>query len=100
MPISINGLGSNLPLPPVAQRATPNDTIVGSFQNVLGDVVGNLNKLQSEADSSAAKLAAGEPVELHEVLLATERATLGFQLAVQVRNKVVEAYQDIMRMQV
>ena len=46
------------------------------------------------------KVASGEPVELHDVMLAQERASLGFELAVQVRNKLVEAYQDIMRMQV
>ena len=46
------------------------------------------------------RMAAGDPIDLHEVMLARETASLQFQLAVQVRNKLVEAYQDVMRMQV
>ncbi len=45
------------------------------------------------------QLAAGEPVQLHDEMIAQDQAALGFQLAVQVRNKLVEAYQDVMRMQ-
>ncbi|MDA8186944.1 MAG: flagellar hook-basal body complex protein FliE [Dehalococcoidales bacterium] len=100
MPINISGVGYNLPIPPVSQPAQADSASPESFQKLLGDAVSSLNKVQIEADSSAAKLAAGEPVELHEVLLATEKASLAFQLAVQVRNKVVEAYQEVMRMQV
>ena len=47
-----------------------------------------------------AQLAAGEPVELHDVMIAMEEADLSLRLALQVRNKLVEAYQEIQRMQV
>lgn len=100
MAISINGIGGPTAVPSLGQ-ATKNASISdGSFQKMLGDAIATLNSLQAEADSAAARLAAGDAVELHEVLLATERANLAFQLAMQVRNKVIEAYQEIMRMQV
>jgi len=70
------------------------------FGKALTEAISSLDKLQQEADASSLQLASGEPVELHEVMLAQERASLSFALAMQVRNKLVEAYQDIMRMQV
>lgn len=100
MTISINSVGTSLPLPSLTQKAPQPGSTEGSFQSLLGDALSSLDKLQSDADTSAAKLVSGEPVELHEVLLATEKASLAFQMVVQVRNKVVEAYQDVMRMQV
>lgn len=100
MPIGINGVGNSLPIPSVPQTRPGHDSSAESFQGMLSDAIGSLGKLQAEADTSAARLVAGEPVELHEVLLATERVGIAFQLAVQVRNKVIEAYQEVMRMQV
>ena len=69
------------------------------FGRALTQAVETLNQIQQEADAQGVQLATGEPVELHDVMLAQDRASLSFQLAVQVRNKLVEAYQDIMRMQ-
>lgn len=71
-----------------------------SFSEVLGDAMGRLNQLQAEADSAALRLALGDQVELHDVMIASEKAALAFHLALQVRNKLVEAYQEIMRIQV
>ncbi len=100
MTISINGVGASLSLPSLTQKAPQPGSTGGSFQGMLSDALSSLDKLQSDADTSAAKLVSGEQVELHEVLLASEKASLAFQMVVQVRNKVVEAYQDVMRMQV
>jgi flagellar hook-basal body complex protein FliE len=69
------------------------------FGKSLTHAVDSLSRLQQEADVATTQLAAGEPIELHDVMIAQDQVTLGFQLAVQVRNKMVEAYQDIMRMQ-
>lgn len=71
----------------------------GAFGKLLTDLVSRLSALQADADRLAAGLAAGEPVDIHEVMLALEKANLGFQFALQVRNKVVEAYQEVMRLQ-
>ena len=70
------------------------------FGSVLGRAVDQLQDTQNRADALATDLASGRAVDLHEVVLASEEAQLTFQLAVQVRNKAVEAYQEIMRMQV
>lgn len=70
------------------------------FGKALMDALEGLSQLQHEADDKAVQLAAGEPIDLHEVMLSRETASLHFQLALQVRNKLVEAYQDVMRMQV
>ena len=69
------------------------------FGQALTRAVSSLDRMQQEADVATVQLAAGEPVQLHDVMIAQDQAALGFQLAVQVRNKLVEAYQDVMRMQ-
>ena len=72
----------------------------GGFGQALTDAISGLNQSQNAADDASVRMAAGDPIDLHEVMLARETASLQFQLAVQVRNKLVEAYQDVMRMQV
>lgn len=72
----------------------------GSFGQALTDAIKGLSDSQNAADDKSVQMAAGEPIDLHEVMLARETASLQFQLALQVRNKLVEAYQDVMRTQV
>lgn len=79
---------------------SPGREAPGDFGRLFTDLLTKLSALQADADRLAAGLAAGEAVDLHEVMLALEKASLGLQLALQVRNKVVEAYQEIMRMQI
>jgi flagellar hook-basal body complex protein FliE len=52
------------------------------------------------ADDAVRRLAVGEPVNLHQVMVQLERAKLQFELLLQVRNKLVDAYQDLLRMQI
>lgn len=80
--------------------ATASQDAAGNFVNMLQHALGELNDLAKNADGMAAKAATGEDVDLHEVMLAMESAGLGFQLAMQVRNKLIDAYQEITRMQV
>lgn len=75
-------------------------TGLDAFGKTLEQAIQALNNQQLEADQWAARLAAGEDVDLHQVLIALEQAEIGFRLALQVRSKLVEAYQEIMRMQV
>jgi len=70
----------------------------GSFARQLLDALEEVNRLQLEADRSIARLVAGEEVDLHQVDIAGEKAQLALQLTMQLRNKVLEAYQEIMRM--
>jgi flagellar hook-basal body complex protein FliE len=66
------------------------------FQNALQDV----NKLQLDANAANTKLAAGKVEDIAPVVIATEKASIALQLTVQVRNKIVDAYNEVMRMQV
>lgn len=71
-----------------------------SFDNVLGDLVQDVNAKQLEAGKQVNALLSGEEVPLHRVMIASEEASVSFQLMVEVRNKLLEAYQELMRMQV
>ncbi|MFN8634017.1 MAG: flagellar hook-basal body complex protein FliE [Chloroflexota bacterium] len=93
------GIGST-PAMPATPSVSPAGNAIGGFGQALTNAISGLNASQNQADDMSVKMAAGEPIDLHEVMLARETASLHFQLAVQVRNKLVEAYQDVMRMQV
>ena len=93
---ALSALSPQLPTKPggaVTQSGT-------DFGDVLKQAVSSLGQLGQQADASTMKLAAGEPIDIHEVMLNTEQASLGFSMALQVRNKLVDAYQEIMRMSV
>jgi flagellar hook-basal body complex protein FliE len=66
------------------------------FKNALQEV----NTLQLDADKASVKLATGQIDDIAPVVIATEKAAIALQLTVQVRNKVIDAYNDVMRMQV
>ena len=71
-----------------------------SFQDVLASALEEVNRLQLDARDKTRVLVAGGDIELHEVMLAAQKAEQALELTQTVRNKVVEAYQEIMRMQV
>jgi flagellar hook-basal body complex protein FliE len=71
-----------------------------SFQNSLASAIQELNSTQLQADNAVMSLASGQSIDVHDVTMAMEQANIGMQLGVQVRNKLVEAYQEIMRMQI
>lgn len=70
------------------------------FGEFLRDALNNVNNLQNEAKQASLNLAAGKIQDVAEVTIASEKAAVALQLTMQVRNKVVEAYQEVMRMQV
>jgi flagellar hook-basal body complex protein FliE len=71
-----------------------------SFETVLGQLVQEVNQKQLAAGDTVHGLLSGEDIPLHRVMIATEEASISFQLMVEVRNKLLEAYQELMRMQV
>ena len=71
-----------------------------SFGNVLKDKIGEINKLQLDADDAIAKVELSDSGSIHEAMIAMEKANISFRTMLQVRNKVLEAYQEVMRMQV
>jgi flagellar hook-basal body complex protein FliE len=72
----------------------------GLFQAVLSQSVDSVEQSGANAKASAERFLSGEGEELHHVAVAAQGAELSFDLFMQVRNKVVQAYQDIMRMQI
>jgi flagellar hook-basal body complex protein FliE len=71
-----------------------------SFAGMLGKMVSEVNAKQHAAGDSVAALQSGQSVPLHQTVIAMEEASLSFQLMVEVRNKLLESYQEIMRMQI
>jgi flagellar hook-basal body complex protein FliE len=71
----------------------------GDFQKVLTGAINQVESLNNSAADSVQKFLRGDNEELHTTILATQKAEMAFQLGLQVRNKVVDAYQEIMKMQ-
>ena len=94
---NISGLSQAFTTQPVAQGA---QNPVEGFGDLLGKMVGKVSEMQNSADQSIQSLATGESKGLHEVMLSVEKASISFQMLTQVRNKAVEAYQEVMRMAV
>jgi flagellar hook-basal body complex protein FliE len=78
-----------------AHGAAPQD-----FATVLQTAVENVNRLQHEAGDAAQTFAAGQALSIHDTMIAVEKADISLRLLTQVRNKAVEAYQEIMRTQI
>ena len=73
----------------------------GGFAAVLKSSLTEVNQMQQKADAAITALATGDnKVSLHETMIAMEQADVSFRMMMQVRNKIVEAYQEILRMQV
>ena len=88
--VSITG---NL-LPATGQQAAP-----APFSDLLTDAVGQVNELQDQARAAVDGLMTGSGVDVHEAMIAEQKADMGFELALSVRNKAVAAYQQVMSMQ-
>jgi flagellar hook-basal body complex protein FliE len=92
-------IASISPIPMPGSAAAGAGSGSGAFGNILENTINNLQALQNDAGSAAQKFMTGENEELHTVALAGQQAELAFELGLQVRNKVVSAYQEVMKMQ-
>jgi len=94
------------PILPISAPAMPNldgatrgPSGGGGFGDVFNQAIQTVEGLNQDASASVERFLSGDGEELHSTILATTRAELGFDLFLQTRNKVVSAYQEIMRMQ-
>ena len=87
-------LGTARPAPTAAPPQSPN------FAQTLQNAVEAANNAQHGADTAARHAAVGHAPSLHETMITLEKADISLRLVTQVRNRVVEAYQDVMRMQI
>jgi flagellar hook-basal body complex protein FliE len=69
-----------------------------SFANTLKEAIDSVNTQQIQSDTMTQKLINGEDVELHEVMITAQKASVTLNATMEVRNKAIEAYQEIMRM--
>ncbi|NLD37382.1 MAG: flagellar hook-basal body complex protein FliE [Desulfatiglans sp.] len=69
-----------------------------SFQNTLKELVSNVNAQMKESDRLTRDFAAGKNNDIHNVMIASEKAGISMRFLLQIRNKLLDAYQEIMRM--
>jgi len=86
-------------IPPDAIKPAGQSASVGGFQDVFSSAIKTVEAYGQNASASIERFLSGEGEELHQTVLATQQAELSFELFLQARNKVVSAYQEIMRMQ-
>ena len=96
-----------LALPPVAGSGaatalTPNSSLGVSatpFSDLFTDAVGQVNQLDAQANAAVSGLMTGSGVDVHQAMIAAQKASMTFELALAVRNKAVQAYQQVIGMQ-
>lgn len=103
---AIQGLGGVGParvgIDPLRPRPTgpANAAAPSSFKELLAESIGEVQRLQSEADTAIKQVVSGEIKDVTDAMIAVEKADLSFQTMMAVRNKMVAAYEEVMRMQV
>ncbi len=98
MSLNISGIS---PLSQISTDVAPpaaGDGGTSSFKDILSSAIGEVENSRSGASKSVEQFLSGEGGDLHTTILATQLADLEFQMFMQVRNKVVSAYQEIMKM--
>lgn len=89
------GTGTGPGLPSIGvQGATP-----APFADLLTNAIGNVNQLEDQARVTVDGMMAGSGVDVHQAMIATEKASMAFEMVLAVRNKAVQAYQSVIGMQ-
>jgi flagellar hook-basal body complex protein FliE len=96
MSFPISSIGGASPIAPI----DPNHKAGSGFGAVLQDAIHKVEEFKTTASNGVEAFLSGEGEDLHKTIMATQRAELAMELFQQVRNKVVQAYQEVMRMQV
>jgi flagellar hook-basal body complex protein FliE len=97
-----NGIPNLDPVPSIDRATDRSKTEHGgaAFSEILGNAIQEVNNLQSRAGEEVQKAMTGEITDIHTAMIAVQKADVSFQMMMQVRNKLVSAYQEIMKMQV
>ena len=97
--INIQNQNQSLIIPNFTDNQTQQSQ-TSSFVKVLQQSIDQVNRLQLEADANINDLATGKQTDLHQTMIAVEKASVSFELLMQIRNKVISAYDNLMRTQV
>jgi len=87
-------------VPDLYQKENLSQNAQSGFGNILSSTIQSTNSAQNAGDIAIEKLMAGEANHLHEVMIAVEEADISLRMLVQMRNKALSAYEEIMRMQI
>ncbi|NLT66388.1 MAG: flagellar hook-basal body complex protein FliE [Acidobacteria bacterium] len=99
--VIIAPLKPNMQVPEIRAPRIQEDQKGGTaFGEILKDAISTVDQLQKDSDQEIQKLMSGESRDLHTTVIAMQKADLSFQMMMQVRNKIVQAYQEIIRMPV
>ena len=101
MPLPISPITIPAPVENIARamQSPSENSASGAFRGMLEGSIQKIEQTRTEASKAVEGFLSGDSQELHTAILATQRADLAFELGLQVRNKVVSAYQEVMRMQ-
>ncbi|MCK5145299.1 flagellar hook-basal body complex protein FliE [bacterium] len=91
----IGGLGGRIG----AINKMPDKVSKPGFGETLGNMLEDVNQTIIEAGKGAEKMASGEVTDLHQVMIAAEKASVGLEMVIEIRNKLLESYKEIMRTQ-
>jgi len=93
-------LGRGLPLGDRPTQSLQATVQPPAGENIFAKAIDEVNQIQAQAGAVEQSMYAGDSTELHRVMIAAEEAGTAFDLLVEMRNRLIEAYQDLMRMQV
>lgn len=96
---NLAGLSTTSVMPPAAAPSLSSKAADSPFADLLTDVIGNVNQLEEQARTAVDGLMTGSGVDVHQVMIASEKASMAFEMALAVRNKAVQSYQSVMSMQ-
>ncbi len=94
---AISGVGASTPIVEIQKPATVGAK--ASFGESLTDALNTVQQANGEAEQKIQDLLAGNGEEIHKTMIAVEKADVAFEMMMQVRNKIIQAYQDVSRMQ-
>lgn len=94
----IQGIGPNQPASLEPKVASPSNPNAPKFDDVLKGFLKDVNQMQQNADTSIQKMVAGEIKDVHQVMLAVEEAKVAFNMMLEIRNKTMDAYNELIRM--
>ena len=94
---AMRGLGGISPLDK-AKPTLKTEQSGPSFKDTLNGFMTDVNSMQNQADESIQKMAAGETSDVHQVMTSVEEAKTAFNMMMEIRNKVMDAYDEVMRM--
>jgi len=101
--MNVSGIRPNLPSINTNEvRSTPLQPSgsAGSVEKTFGQMLDSLSQTQNASDKLIQQMAAGEEVDVHDAMIATEETEINFRIALGIRDRLVDAYREIMRMSI